>query len=111
MSDLPYFLTDIKGFVCFVTNQHGKRNICHVCSYQVLSDRCNNYSSNWIHENHVFFHLCVYIATIIANLYMKQKVSYVIIPVECFTIIKVHADESVSYIQEKNLKGDNSNPL
>ena len=42
----------------------------------------------------MYFYLCGYIATIVANPYMKQ-VSYVV-SVECFPILKLHADESFS---------------
>ena len=42
---LTFFLTDIKGFVRFVTNQHCVNQICGMF-IQVFRDRCSTYSSN-----------------------------------------------------------------
>ena len=51
---------------------------------QEFSDRWSTYLSNWMNENQVYFHVFVYIATVIISPYVTQEI---VIPVECCLIL------------------------
>ena len=73
MCYLPSFLTDVKGFVRFVTNQQCLIKTC-VMFIQVFSDMSCTYSFNWKNKNQIYSHMFFYIATTIGNAYMTQKI-------------------------------------